>query len=113
MGKRDFTSARAKEALFEDCCCGGCCWFYAEDTDGWGQCIRQDILCDSMHCSDLCTTDGYVSRERMRHYMAVLLQANRYRRDQHVPSIYRMPDPKELGEAIDFACEYMRKFSNL
>lgn len=43
--------------------------------------------------------------------MAVLLQANRWRRDDHVPSIYRMPDPKELGEAIDFAFDYMSKFS--
>ena len=42
--------------------------------------------------------------------MAVLLQANRYRRDDHVPSIYRMPNPKELGRAIDFAYEYMKVF---
>lgn len=50
-----------------------------------------------------------VSIEQKRHYMAVLLKANRYRRDDNVPSIYHMPNPKELGEAIDFAIEYMRK----
>ena len=79
MKQRDYTSAKAKEALLKDKdkICGECCWFYAEDTDGWGQCLRQE-LCDSMNCSDLCTTDEYVSRKEMRHHMAVLLQANRY-----------------------------------
>ena len=66
----------------EEKCCGGCCWFHSEDTDGWGFCIKQKGMdTDIMNCSDLCTTDGYVSREQMRHYLAVLLQANRYRRD--------------------------------
>ena len=96
----------------EDKYCGECCWFYAEDTDGWGLCGKQ-ILCDSMNCSDLCTNGTFISREHMRHYQAVLLQANRYRRDDHVPSIYRMPDPKELGKAIDFAYEFIRIFSKL
>jgi hypothetical protein len=45
--------------------------------------------------------------------MAVLLQANRYRRDDNVPAIYKMPNPKELGRAIDFAVEYMKVFSEL
>lgn len=114
MKNRDFTSAKAKEALLpeKDKFCGECCWFYAEDTDGWGQCLRQE-LCDSMNCSDLCTTDEYVSRKDMRHHMAVLLQANRYRSDDHVPAVYRMPDQKEFGSAIDFAVEYMRVFSEL
>ena len=66
-----------------------------------------------MNCSDLCTVDGYVSLDQMRHYRAVLLQANRYMRDQHVPAIYKMPNPTELGKAIDFANEYMKIFSNL
>lgn len=114
MGKRDFTSARAKEALLKDKdkYCGECCWFYGEDPYGYGICPHR--FAELQRCSDKCMiTEKYTSKEDMRHYMAVLLQANRYRRDQHVPSIYRMPDPKELGEAIDFACEYMSKFSNL
>lgn len=96
----------------EERCCGGCCWFCYEETSGWGQCMQQDD-CDSMHCSDLCTTDQYFSRERMRHFMAVMLQANRYRRDKNVPAIYRMPNPTELGMAIDFAVKYMKVFSKL
>ena len=96
----------------EEKCCGNCCWFYAEETNGWGQCILQDYDLNSMHCSDMCE-DDYVSRQEMRHHMAVLLQANKWRRDQNVPSIYRMPNPTELGKAIDFACKYMKVFSKL
>lgn len=104
----------------EDRCCGACCWFYAEDTDGWGFCARRkgDIT-EYMHCDDLCNdandddTDNFVSHQEMRHHMAVLLQTNRYRRDDNVPSVYRMPNPKEIGKAIDFAYEYMKIFSEL
>ena len=115
MKDRDLTSAEAKEAILpdkEEKLCGECCWFYGEDTDGWGQCINQD-LCDSMNCSDICTTDKYVSKKEMRHHMAVLLQFNRYRRDDHVPAIYRMPKQGEIGKAIDFAYKYMKVFSKL
>jgi len=95
-------------------CCGCCCWFGYEDTDGWGICPHQDKpIGGCMHCSDLCTTDEYVSKEEKRHHMAVLLQANRYRRDRNVPAIYRMPNPKELGEAIDFAYSHMKIFGNI
>ena len=93
-------------------CCGGCCWFKFEDTDGWGQCIMQHD-CDVMHCSYLCTTDEYVSREEMRHYMAVLLQHNRWRRFDGVPNECRMVDTKELGKAIDFSVRYMKVFSKM
>lgn len=103
----------------EEKSCGRCCWFYCEQTDGQGFCIQQKgEVDDTMFCSDCCSEvfDGdekFVSREQMRHYQAVLLQANRYRRDQHVPPLYRMPDPKELGKAIDFAVKYIKVFSNL
>ena len=98
----------------EEKCCGGCCWFHSEDTGGWGFCIKQrGNDSDIMNCSDLCTTDMYNSREQMRHYQSILLQANRYRRDQNVPSIYKMPNPTELGKAIDFACDYIKTFSEL
>lgn len=92
--------------------CGECCWFYGEDTYGYGVCPFK--FADVRKCDQPCEAgEHFVSRERMRHHMAVLLQANRYRRDDHVPSIYKMPNPKELGEAIDFAVEYMRVFNQL
>lgn len=103
----------------EEKCCGCCCWFKHEDTDGYGICYGSKYAigyrignecfprCNNTPCLD------FVSNEQMRHHMAVLLQANRYRRDPHVPAIYRMPNPKELGEAIDFAIEYIKVFTNL
>lgn len=100
----------------EEKCCGNCCWFCFEQTDGDGQCMTVGYIglpygaltyCDTPSCKH------FVSRQEMRHYMAVLLQANRYRRDQNVPPIYRMPNPTELGKAIDFAVKYMKVFSKL
>ncbi len=92
--------------------CGECCWFYAEDTYGYGCCPFR--FAEVHQCEQKCeVTEKYVSKKAMRHYRAVLLQANRYHRDQHVPRIYRMPDPKELGRAIDFASDYIKVFSNL
>ena len=38
----------------------------------------------------------------------VLTHANAWRRDNEVVNIYRMPDPEELGIAIDFAINYMK-----
>ena len=114
MKKRDFTSARAKEALLKDKdkYCGECCWFYGEDPFGYGSCPFR--FAELQRCSDKCPiTEKYVSKDDMRHYQAVLLQANRYRRDDNVPSIYRMPDPKELGKAIDFAYDFIKVFSEL
>lgn len=111
----DFTPARAKEALLKDKdekCCGNCCWFYGEDTYGYGSCPFR--FAELQGCSEKCPiTEKYVSKEQMRHYQAVLLQANRYRRDDNVPSIYRMPNPKELGKAIDFAYNFIKIFSEL
>lgn len=92
--------------------CGECCWFYAEDTYGNGCCPFE--FAEVMKCDGTCRSKGnYASKEDMRHYMAVLLQANRYRRDDNVPSAYKMPNPKEFGKAIDFAYKYIKTFSNL
>jgi hypothetical protein len=96
----------------EDKFCGECCWFYGEDTYGYGFCpfrFAESHICD-MPCD---AGEHFVSKQDMRHHMAVLVQSNRYRMDQNVPSIYRMPDPKELGKAIDFSVEYMKVFSDL
>lgn len=94
-------------------CCGGCCWFQHEDADGWGLCPHQNkTVGGPMHCSDLCTTSEFCSVERKRHYMAVLLQHNRWRRDNDVPNSRKAVDVKELGKAIDFAYSYMKTLGN-
>lgn len=97
----------------EEKCCGNCCWFYGEMTDGEGFCALRNPIINETRCDFLCDLELHVSRKYMRHCRAVLLQANRYRRDQNVPSIYRMPDPEELGKAIKFACTYIKVFSGL
>jgi len=93
-------------------CCGECAWFYAEDTHGYGCCPF--LFAEVKECGNECAAqEHFVSRRQMRHYMAVLIQANRYRRGGHVPSWHRMPLPSDLGKAMDFACKYMKTFSNL
>ena len=94
-------------------CCGTCCWFTGEDTDGYGWCVnKNDYLSNIQRCSDEPCSD-YASRQQQRDYTAILIRANRYRRDQHVPSIYRMPNPTDLGKAIDFAVNFIKNFGEL
>lgn len=82
-----------------------------EDIHGFGSCPFS--FGELRKCGDACLTpDRFASRGEMRHHVAVLLQANRYRRDQNVPAIYRMPNPRELGMAIDFACQFIKVFGN-
>ena len=103
-------SARAKEALLKDNekkCCGGCCWFKFEDRNGWGQCPFLENIGET-NCSDLCATEQFISIEQKRHYMAVLLQHNRWRRNDAVPNGCKAVDVKELGCAIDFVVRYMK-----
>lgn len=101
----------------EERCCGNCCWFKHEDMDGWGICYRRLYPDQTAYCGNKkCKARGgneFVSNELMRHHMAVLLQANRYRRDRNVPAIYKMPNPKEYGAAIDFAVSYMKTFKDI
>lgn len=91
--------------------CGECCWFYGEDTYGYGVCPFQ--FAELRLCDLPCNINKFISKQQMRHHLAVLTQANRYRRDQHVPAIYRMPNPKDLGKAIDFSINYIKTFSEL
>lgn len=97
--------------MSKDKFCGNCCWFYAEDTYGFGICPFR--FGDVVHCEGKCKNNEYVSRKEMRHHMAVLLQLNRYRRDTHFPGIYRTPKPSEVSRAIEFSVRYMKVFSEL
>ena len=93
----------------EEKCCGACCFMCYEDTEGWGQCVKQDIA-DSVHCSDLCTNDKYVRREEMRHHLAVLLQHKRW---FHAPTGLMPIDFDGIEKAIDFAVDYIKTFNKL
>ena len=92
--------------------CGNCCYFKHEDTDGFGLCYNPDVTLDEVRCSDE-SCRNYLCIDKARHYIAVLMQFNRYRRDNDVPSIYRMPDQAEIGKAIDFGVKYMKLFMEM
>lgn len=87
--------------------CGECCWFYAEDTDGYGLCPL--ALMESKRCDEPCTEGKHVSRKEMRHHMAVLLQYHRADANMN----YRFPGGEALEEAVVFAYKYMKVFSKL
>ena len=98
-----------------DRCCGSCCWFYGEMTDGDGFCalLKGSGADEFLNCSQSCFVHvapdnryGYVSRQEMRHHMAVLLQT--VRRDV---SFYGKRDG--LTDAKEFACKYVKVFSKL
>lgn len=102
----------------EERCCGNCCWFYGEMTDGDGFCAEaKDTLSDYTNCSKPCHVliEGkvgnyaFVPRREMRHHMAVLLQYHRADEDMN----YRFPGGDSLEEAVVFAYKYMKVFSKL
>lgn len=102
----------------EEKCCGNCCWFYGEMTDGDGFCAEaKDTFSDYTNCSKPCHVliEGkvgcyaFVTRRAMRHYAAVLLQYHRADEDMN----YRFPGGDNLAEAVVFAYKYMKVFSKL
>lgn len=96
-------------------CCGNCCWFKHEDFDGWGTCYKAEELglqWDVKHCSGN-PCKKYISEQTMRHYLAVLIQHNRWRRDNEIPNSRKPVDARELGKAIDFAVDYIKTFMKL
>lgn len=88
--------------------CGECCWFYAEDMDGYGFCPF--MFAETHECGQKCDVPlKYVSRKKMRHYMAVLLQYHRADESMN----YRFPGGEALEDAVVFAYRYMKVFSEL
>lgn len=106
MKQREVTLAKADK--HKENCCGGCCWFYGEDTDGYGLCPMS--LMESKRCDEPCTNEEFVSREEMRHHMAVLLQLSRH---YEAPISYLSPWYEDKDRAVKFAYKYMKVFSNL
>lgn len=110
MKQRDLTSAKAKEALLKDRdkFCGECCWFYGEDPYGYGMCPHR--FGELQRCSDRCPTgDKYVGKQEMRHHLAVLLELKGWHegRQNHIV------DPHAIHVALDFACKYIKTFSEI
>lgn len=93
----------------EEKCCGNCCWFYGEMTDGEGFCALRDPSINETRCDFLCAYELHVSRQEMRHHMAVLLQYHMADEDMN----HRFPGGEELEKAVVFAYKYMKVFSEL
>lgn len=93
--------------------CGECCWFCFEMTDGDGQCVEVGddgypmmmTRCDSKACGK------FVSRELMRHYMAVLVKKIRWEDDADF--IHYAPDGDEAVAAMKFAYKFMKILGKL
>jgi len=92
----------------ESRCCGACCWFKFEDTDGWGYCSfgKGDDLLDTCHCSDLCTADKFVAESEKRHHLAMLRKCQRC---MHLAENKDL-DVEEIQKSIDFVIEYAKRF---
>ena len=86
--------------------CGECCWFKFEDTDGWGYCslCSGDDVLGTMHCSDLCTQDKFVSEVEKRYHLAMLRKCQRC---LHLAD-YKDLDVAEIQKSIDFVVEYCK-----
>lgn len=103
--------------------CGECCWFYCEMTDGDGLCAeaKGTLLPECTHCGKKCwlgrrgsDNPCFVSREQMRHYMAVLLLFQRWAQKPLLNQKDSCPvDYNEVVEAIAFANRYIKVFSEL
>ena len=102
----------ARKLSEEKCeqCCGSCCHFKYEDTDGWGLCpklAKKDGV-GVMHCSDLCTCGGYASEEFKRHQMAVLRKCQRCLKS-NIGTEHAL-DVDDVCFAIDFLIDYAKLY---
>lgn len=97
---------RSSEEI-EERVCGACCHFMYEDTDGWGICPFQDV-CNAMHCSDLCTTDKFVSNEEKRHHLAMLRKCQRCLKS-NIGTEHAL-DVEDICFAIDFLIDYAKLY---
>lgn len=91
----------------EEKCCGSCCWFKFEDTDGWGYCphIADGETSGMTHCSDLCTQNKFVSKSEKRHHLAMLRKCQKC---LHLAD-YKDMDVSEIQKSIDFVVEYAKR----
>ena len=89
--------------------CGECCWFYGEDTYGYGCCPFR--FAEVKDCEQPCEVPlKFVSKAQMRHHQAVLLQLTRHEED---PINHLSPWYEEKEDAIRFAYRYMKVLSEL
>ena len=69
---------------------------------------------DDFNKNDVWFVESDHPKMSMRDAMKILIQHNKWRRDNHVPNKYEMVDPTELGIAIEVAIDTLdRMIQNL
>ena len=100
-------SRKNRHLSIEERLCGDCCHFEHEETNGWGICPFLDApIGGPMHCTDLCTTDEFVSVEDKRHHLAMLRKCQRCL-SGNIGTKQDL-DVKAVCEAIEFVVEYAK-----
>ena len=80
------------------------------DTD----CMLFDVdICGSSFNKEECDSsinldDNNENNMSMKDAMKILIQHNKWRRDNHIPNKYDMVNPTELGKAIEIAINTMQ-----
>ena len=81
-------------------------------------CILSEIDCDGVDVSSFNKEDWDSSANwndsnendmSIKDAMKILIQHNKWRRDNHIPNKYDMVNPTELGKAIDVAISVMKE----
>lgn len=93
-------------------CCGNCCWFCNERTEGDGDCIMCPVDFWIVHC-DSKSCDKYINRQKVRHSAAVLAQYRRFQRaltldrGNSIPGVLVPFDGDKISEAIEIITRYV------
>ena len=81
-------------------------------------CLLFEIDCDGVDVgafnkeewdSSINWDDNNESEMSMKDAMKILIQHNKWRRDNHIPNKYDMVNPTELGKAIEVAINVMKE----
>ena len=85
-------------------------------------CILFDVDCDGVDVSSfnkeewdasINWNDSNKSEMSIKDAMKILIQHNKWRRDNHIPNKYDMVNPTELGKAIEIAINAMQELINV
>ena len=95
---------------------------YNGDIDCNTNCILYDIDCDGVNVSSFNKEDWDSSINfgdnnendmSIKDAMKILIQHNKWRRDNHIPNKYDMVNPTELGKAIEVAINAMKELIDI
>lgn len=86
--------------------CNEDCMLY--DVD-YGFANVEDVSEDTFNSEDYWSSCGCDNEMSIEEAMLTLICHNKWRRDSHIPNMYEMVNPTELGKAIEVAINSMEK----